>query len=245
MAQTMVEAERANQAKSEFLARVSHELRTPMNSILGFGQLLKMNSSDPLTNNQKRNVEYILEAGNHLLLLIDELLDLSKIESGKMTFSFENVDVKGLVDELIVSVKPLAEPKKIEFTNFIPSGRESCVWADIVRLRQVLLNLISNAIKYNCVDGKIAFEGEKTSERKFCIKVKDTGVGISEENLDAVFKSFSRIENDINSAEGTGIGLNLSKGLMELMGGAIKVESVLGEGSCFSLELPMGKEGVS
>ncbi len=231
------DAEKANLAKSEFLARVSHELRTPMNSILGFGQLLNMDGVEPLTTNQKKNVEYILKAGNHLLLLINELLDLSKIESGKLDLSFGKVDAKCLIDELIVTVEPLVAKKNIEFFNRLPADSEFFVWADIVRLKQILLNLISNAIKYNRVNGKVSFEGEKLSSDKICIKVKDTGIGISEDKFDDVFKAFYRLDDGLEFSEGTGIGLNVAKGLIELMGGSIKVDSVLGEGSCFALEL--------
>jgi len=232
------EAERANLAKSEFLARVSHELRTPMNSILGFGQLLNMNNAEPLTATQKKNVEYILKAGNHLLSLINELLDLSKIESGKVTFCFGSVDVKSLIDDLIIIVKPLADEKKIKFYNRLSSESEFFVWSDVKRLRQILLNLMANAIKYNRADGTVEFEGEKTSNGRICIKVKDTGVGISKDNFDEVFNSFSRIDNESTLTEGTGIGLNVAKGLVELMDGSINLDSVVGKGSCFTLDLP-------
>lgn len=237
------EAERANLAKSDFLARISHELRTPMNSILGFGQLLNMNDAEPLTTNQKTNVDYILNAGNHLLSLINELLDLSRIESGKITLNFERVNVKSLLDDLIIIVKPLGDEKKIKFLNKLSSGSEFFVWADIKRFRQILLNLMANAIKYNRMDGTIIFECEKSSESRVCIKVIDTGVGISKDNFDEVFNSFSRIDNESAVAEGTGIGLNVAKGLVELMDGSIKVDSVVGEGSCFTLELPAFNNG--
>ncbi len=232
------EAERANKAKSEFLSRMSHELRTPMNSILGFGQILNMNFDEPLTVYQKNNVVYILIAGNHLLTLINELLDLSQIESGQMKISLESVNVKSLVDELIVMVKPLASEKNIEITNRLSVDPEYHVRADRMRLRQILLNLTSNAIKYNRVNGSITFECEKISDRRICIKVKDTGDGIPNDKMGEVFKSFYRMDNESTKTEGTGIGLNIVKGLIELMGGSIEVDSVLGEGSCFTVCLP-------
>ena len=212
-----------------------------MNSILGFAQVLKINFEEPLTDSQKNNVDYILKAGSHLLNLINELLDLSHVESGLVTISPKEVNVKILLDELVAIVKPLADEKNVKIINKLTSGSDIFAWVDIKRLRQILLNLIGNAIKYNKIDGSIIFECEKTSKNTICIKVKDTGVGISQDKIDDIFESFCRLGNESTLAEGTGIGLNIAKGLANMMNGSIKVESVLGEGSCFSIELPTEK----
>jgi signal transduction histidine kinase len=232
------EAEKANKAKSEFLAKMSHELRTPLNSILGFGQILNMSIDEPLTASQKKNVAYILNAGNHLLTLINELLDLSQIESGKMKVTLENVNVKKLIDELIVMIQPLADEKNIVIENRLSAEPRYFVRADITRLRQILLNLMSNAIKYNRINGLITFECEQTSDRRICIYVKDTGVGIPKDKIEEVFKSFYRVGSKSTIVEGAGIGLDITKGLIELMGGTIKIDSVPEEGSCFAVCLP-------
>jgi signal transduction histidine kinase/CheY-like chemotaxis protein len=236
------EAEHASRAKSDFLARMSHEFRTPMNAILGFGQLLKMNDEEPLTPTQKINVGHITEAGDHLLRLINELLDLSKIESGEMEILLEDVCVNRVLNELLALVKPLSDEMEINVVNKFPDDSEQFVWVDKTRFKQVLLNLISNAIKYNRKGGNITLEYEKTSAGRLCIRVKDTGIGIaSGEDIESIFEIFSRVEFESTMAEGTGIGLNITKRLTELMGGTIAVESVLGEGSCFTVEFPIGK----
>lgn len=235
------EAEIANRTKSEFLTKVSHELRTPMNAILGFGQLLEMDTEETLGPQQKINVSHILKAGNHLLALINELLDLSHIESGEMSLSLENVNVQNILDDLVTSVKPLVDEKSINVVNRISMGSEYFVWADRVRLKQVLLNVIANAIKYNRIGGTISFECENNRIGRIYIKIKDTGIGITEDKIGELFKPFSRLEKETSLEEGTGIGLNIAKGLTELMGGYIEVTSVLGEGSCFTIDLPIGK----
>ena len=236
------EAECASRAKSEFLSRMSHELRTPMNAILGFAQLLEMDPGEPLTPRQKTNVEYIIKAGGHLLELITELLDLSHIESGKINFSLQGVSVDRVLDDLLTLLKPLSDEKNLNIVNQFSDEPEQFVWVDITRFKQVLLNLISNAIKYNRNGGSIMFEYEKTPTGHLRIMIKDTGIGISTvENIEAVFEPFNRLESGFVGTEGTGIGLSITKRLTELMGGTIEVESVLGEGSCFTVDFPVGK----
>ena len=183
LVQAKEDAERANKAKSEFLSSMSHELRTPLNAILGFSQLLAMDSKEPLSPSQKKNVEMILKGGEHLFALINELLDLSSIESGKMALSLEDVNVNRVLDDLLGLVKPLADEKNINIINRLSDEPDCFVWADITRFKQVLLNLISNAIKYNREGGSITLEGQKTPQGRVRISVKDTGIGISEEKF--------------------------------------------------------------
>ncbi len=233
------EAEKANHTKSEFLARMSHELRTPMNAILGFGQLLKLSKRDSLSKLQADSVDRILNAGNHLLELIDDVLDLSRIEAGGMSLSIEVVEL----DPLIESVLSLIEPQAIEANVVIDNNIDTnpCVLADQTRLKQVFLNLVSNAVKYNRVEGKVTLSCQTISNDRICISVSDTGQGIPAEKQNQLFQPFNRLGAQGTEIEGTGIGLTITKHLVELMDGSITVESTLGKGSCFTIELPMTK----
>ncbi|MEA3210712.1 MAG: hypothetical protein QOE70_3769 [Chthoniobacter sp.] len=236
------EAERANRAKSEFLSRTSHELRTPMNAILGFGQLLEM--EEHLGSEPRESVEQILHAGRHLLTLIDDLLDISNADSGRMTLSLEPVSVDRLIEETLCLVRPLGTTLRIEL--LAPSKGGWRVLADPQRLKQVLLNLLSNAIKYNRPDGSVTVECNlvpAADPPAFRFSVKDTGPGISADKLTRLFTPFDRLdaERSGNLIVGTGLGLALSRRMVELMGGRIGVESALGEGSTFWIELPVAK----
>jgi signal transduction histidine kinase/ActR/RegA family two-component response regulator len=242
------EAAAANRAKSEFLSRMSHELRTPMNAILGFGQLLEM--EDTLDVSQSENVVQILSAGNHLLDLIDEVLDISRIESGHMSLSLEAVSVRLITQETIDLMRPQAVKSGVELIQTVPKDSVLHVLADRQRLKQTLVNLLSNAIKYNCASGKVTVRCEELPQNSsldetvtaLCstlrIMVTDTGIGIPAEKLKRLFTPFDRLDAERTQVEGTGLGLALSKKMTELMGGALGVESEIDRGSKFWVDLP-------
>ena len=229
------EAEQANNAKTEFLSRMSHELRTPLNAILGFGQLL---DADDLGEEQKENVDYILKAGRHLLGLIDEVLQVSRIESGTLTMSPEPVDVAVAVKDAIGMIGPLAASKQIEIRTDLDEDPGCHVHADQQRFKQVLLNLLSNAVKYNRLGGSITVRS-LADDGYLRLDVVDTGYGIRGDQLPRLFTPFERLGAEHGPEEGTGLGLALSRRLVELMGGTVSVESHPGEGSTFTIHLPL------
>jgi signal transduction histidine kinase/ActR/RegA family two-component response regulator len=236
------ESERANVSKSEFLSRMSHELRTPMNAILGFGQLLEFDTDEPLSKTQKNRVYEIQKAGKHLLELINEILDLSRIESGFLTLSIEDILLSNLIDDVLSLISPLGAKQNINIINLIPQEPDLLVQGDFTRLKQVLLNLMSNAVKYNKPGGSITLNCQKNDAGKICISISDTGEGISQDNLKQLFQPFNRMDAENSSVEGTGIGLTITKRLVELMNGNISVKSNPGMGSCFSIEIPEGNQ---
>jgi PAS domain S-box-containing protein len=228
-------AEQANQAKTEYLSRMSHELRTPLNAILGFAQLLEL---DELSDDQRKGVGYILVGGRHLLGLIDELLDIAAVEGGRMPLTLEPIAVADLIAEAVTLIRPLAAQHGILLVDQ-PSTCHDHVLGDHQGLKQVLLNLLSNAVKYNRKGGRVELACEQVAGERLQIKVTDTGVGIPPEAFARLFVPFDRLGSERTSIEGTGLGLPLSKGLTEAMGGTLGVASTPGEGSTFWVELPI------
>jgi signal transduction histidine kinase/CheY-like chemotaxis protein len=227
-------AEHANRAKSEFLSRMSHELRTPLNSILGFAQILELSD---LSTAQCESVEYILKGGRHLLGLINEVLDIARIEAGRLSISPEPVRVSDALQHALELVGPLAARHNVKLAPGRAMDCQRYVLADRQRLAQVLLNLLSNAVKYNHAGGAVSLSCQDGSNGRFRIKVTDTGPGISPLGLQKLFAPFERLDAEQTGVEGTGLGLALSKRLIEAMGGAIGVESSVGQGSTFWVDL--------
>ena len=234
------DAEKANNSKSEFLSSMSHELRTPLNAILGFAQLLEADPLEPLSKDQSESIQYILKAGNHLLTLINDILDLSKIESGNIALSFENLVVNDLLDECLLLIQPFAESHAISIMQANRPDDTAIIMADITRIKQVILNLLSNAIKYNSKKGKVTLSCEFMENHKLRIAIKDTGGGIPADKQSKLFLPFERLGAENSEIEGTGIGLVVCKDLMEKMHGTIGFESKVGEGSSFWIEVPLG-----
>jgi PAS domain S-box-containing protein len=255
------EAERASRAKSDFLSSMSHELRTPMNAILGFAQLLELDPAAPLTPRQREQVQHILRAGAHLLALINDVLDLARVEAGKQPMLIEAVPVGPLLRECVALVRPLAAARGIALDidvrddtatgtdASIDAGAGPSVRADRLRLRQVLLNLLSNAIKYNHAEGRVrcavASVRHGDGPPEVLLSVSDTGPGLDAAERERLFQPFERLGAEGGMVEGAGIGLALSRQLMALMDGRIEVDSRTGEGSTFRLVLPAGAAEVT
>ncbi|MBT4887966.1 MAG: PAS domain S-box protein, partial [Rhodospirillales bacterium] len=237
------DAEQANLAKSEFLASMSHELRTPLNAVLGFAQMLQLDIDGSLSKTQRENVKHILEGGELLLNLVNEVLDLARIESDQFTLSLSDVNANETVANCVALANPLGEPRGVRIDNQFSPGPESILRTDHTRFKQVLINLLSNAVKYNTDGGVVTIQGWETDTNSLRLSVTDTGIGIAEEHHASVFQMFHRVGADAMVArEGTGIGLTVAKLLVERLYGHIGFESEVGVGSTFWIELPLAHE---
>lgn len=232
------EAEKANISKSQFLSRMSHELRTPMNAILGFSQLLELNN---LNETQASYNEEILMAGNHLLSMISDILDLSRIEEGSLAISISDVRLSNLIEESISLVTHKLDFRNITIHNLIASDDELTLRTDETRLKEVVVNLLTNAVKYNNDDGLVSIGYKKFGEGYIRLYVSDTGKGLTDEEQDQVFEPFNRLGAEYTDIEGVGIGLAIAEKLMQMVGGSISLESEKGKGSTFYLDCPVGK----
>jgi signal transduction histidine kinase len=242
---TVVELARATRLKDEFLASMSHELRTPLNAILGLSEGLLEEVYSPLNPRQQKAIATIEKSGRHLLDLINDVLDLAKIESGKLTLEFSHLSVRSLCDSSVTFIKHLATQKSLQL-SFQVSEAVSFIAADERRLRQLLINLLSNAVKFTPQGGQITLEVEPDSSEQVRFSVTDTGIGIEPQHLSKLFQSFVQIDSNLNRQySGTGLGLALVRRIAELHGGEVSVQSQIGKGSCFSVLLPISPKQIS
>ena len=240
------EAEHANRAQSQFLSRTSHELRTPLNAVIGFAQLLQMD--ERLDSDDQESVEEILKAGRHLLELINEILDISSIDSGQMALSVIPVSVNELLQEALSFIGAWARDREVQLQWVAPRNHDWHVLADGRRLKQVFLNLLSNAVKYNRSGGTVTVEcwpTQATPTPALRICVKDTGFGLSAEKIARLFTPFDRLGAEETGIEGTGLGLAYSKRMVTAMGGTLGMESMVGTGSSFWVDLPLVESSVA
>jgi PAS domain S-box-containing protein len=230
-----LEADRANRAKSEFLSRMSHDLRTPLNAVLGFAQVLDL---DELAPEHRESVRQILAGGRHLLELINEILDIARIEAGQLSLSPEPLDVSDLIRHAVALMRPLASARQIKVTIDVSAAGARHVQADRQRVTQVLLNFLGNAVKYNRHGGQVSVVGHPVDGRRIRISVTDTGPGIPREKLGLLFQPFERLDAQRTDVEGTGLGLAVAKGLTEAMRGTVGVTSEVDRGTTFWVDLP-------
>jgi signal transduction histidine kinase len=235
--QARAEADRANRAKSEFLSRMSHDLRTPLNAIMGFAQLLEL---DPLSPTQSDSVAQILRGSDHLLRLINDILDIARIEAGRLSLLPETVGAADVLQQAVALIQPLAVQREITISIDVPPGLR--VHADPQRLTQILLNLLSNAVKYNREQGSVHVSATRHGDACVRFQMADTGAGIPEEKMALLFKPFERLGAETTGVQGTGLGLALSKWLAEAMNGSLTIQSVVMQGTTLLLDLPVAVE---
>jgi len=235
------EVERATQLKSRFLANMSHELRTPLNAIVGFSDLLADQAAGELNAKQQRFVHHIKQGSAHLLQLINDILDLSKIEAGQLDFRFEDIEIKSALSEVLSIIRPLANAKNIALNENLKT--DVAIRSDRIRFKQILYNLLSNAVKFTPRGGNVLIETYVESGRA-CVSVLDTGIGIRPEDHTVIFEEFRQLEGSMNSEGGTGLGLAITKRLVEQQGGCIWLESESGSGSKFTVSFPIGERAL-
>jgi PAS domain S-box-containing protein len=235
-------AERANRAKNDFIGRVSHELRTPLNAVLGFSEVMQLDEREPLPPAQRQRAERIHNAGSHLLRLIDDLLDVSRLEAGSVHLHFENVDVAEVLQEAVDDLQERARGLDVDLV-FEPEGSATPqARSDRIRLKQILHNLLSNAVKYNRPRGSVRASLRRRGH-EIRVMIADTGLGMDARQLERLFQPFDRLGRESSPIEGTGIGLVIARSLAELLGGGLTVNSELGHGSEFVVSLPMASDG--
>lgn len=238
-------AEGANRAKSDFLSNMSHELRTPLNAIIGFTEYVIENEDEPITRDQKASLSQVLRAGRHLLVLINDVLDLSKIEAGAISLSPEPVDAVEVINECLTLTSSTAAGRNVEVVNQLSVRDSPLIDADRIRFKQVFLNILTNAIKYNKEPGRVDILQGSSTPGMFRIGVRDEGAGIAKDRLAKLFDPFDRLGAENSAIEGTGIGLTITKRLVDQMDGKISVDSVVGEGSTFWLEMPISDKAAA
>ena len=240
-------AQQESLAKSQFLGRMSHELHTPLNAIIGFSELLSMSERDPLNEEQRESVDEIKKAGKHLLNLVDQVLEINKIDSGELKCVSQKVSLDAIISEAITSMSDLAEGECVSFDNLIDKNRDIFVNGDPGKIKQVFLNVLDNAIKYNKEGGEVVLSLTEGDPEKVCVAIRDTGGGIPQDKHEKIFDPLYRLENHVkNCIDGVGVGLTVVKKFMTIMRGRVYVESKLGGGTCFTLEFEKwaGKDSV-